>query len=343
MRGKIMLTKYAEEIAKFMPSVVKGNGGSVVPTRKQFTRLLASPAATRKVPGIPVHMGEDCEYICNEEEAATVKDFIKQMYKIDSKESLIEYQKIQFRSSVQYEQFMTFWKGAPLFDLKELNDSGRKAFDQMNDLAKPFYPMLEEKGFYAWDICEYIGVCRIVRACGIINDEEFDEITDRFVRKAQVFYHSFEEYALSYICGALYFSESNFRDGGVDKFFEIQKNILKYLFDENGDWATYKWYVPKEREWVQIHPDNLGCFVTKAALENGIEYMYRDNPAPGQPDSGWRFFHGDESDEYANDPANVQVVGINTICNLCPTVLAFIEAPVDTAYAWNGKDWIKEE
>ena len=202
-----MLKKYAEEIEQFMPIVVREREDAVMPTRSQFTRLLSSPAAARRVPGIPERMNEDGEYICNEKEAAIVKEFLMQMFRIDSRQSLIEYQKEQFRSSVEYEQFMTFWKGAPLFDINELNPNGRQGFEYMISLAKPFYPMLQEKGFYAWDISEYISICRTARACGIIDEKEFDGIVDRFVRKAQVFYHSFEEYAVSYICGAMYFSE----------------------------------------------------------------------------------------------------------------------------------------
>jgi hypothetical protein len=342
-KEEFMLDKYAKEIKKYVPTVVQTRDDAVMPTRKQFTRLLAAATATRKVPGMPDRVDADTDYKCAPENVATVKDFLMKMYKIDSKESLINYQKIQFRASVQYEQFMTFWKEAPLFDLNELDAYGRKAFDKTIALAKPFYPMLQEKGFYAWDISEYIGICRIAMGCGIIDEKEFDEITDRFVRKAQVFYHSFEEYAYSYICGALFFDASNFGDDkSLGQFFEIQKSILKYLFDEDSDWCYFKWYQPAEREWVDIFPGNPACLITKAALDNGIGYMYHDEPAPGQPDCGWRFFHGDESDDYANDPANVQFVSLNTVLNLCPTILAFVEADVDSAYSWNGKDWIKD-
>ncbi len=338
-----MLEKYVKEIEQFVPSIVQKNKSAVMPDRKQFTRLLSAATAFRKVPGISERVDADTDYVVDRETLKTVRDFLKKMYRIDSRESLIEYQRIQFRGSVQYEQFMTFWKEAPLFDLNELNPEGKKAFERTISLAEPFYPLLQEKGFYAWDISEYIGICRIAMGCGIINETEFDEITDRFVRKAQVFYHSFKDYALSYICGALFFSVSSFDDQeGLDQFFGIQKSILEHLFDDDGEWSTFKWYVPREREWVQIYPGDPGCFVTKAALDQGIEYMYRDNPAPNQPDCGWRFFHGDETDEYANDPVNIQVVSLNTICNLCPSVLAFLEAPVDSAYAWNGNDWIRE-
>ena len=339
-----MLKKYADEIEKYLAEVVRERDDAVMPTRSQFTRLLTSPASTRKVPGIPERMNEDGEYICNEKEAVIVKEFLSKMFNIDSRQSLIEYQKEQFRSSVEYEQFMTFWKEAPLFNINVLNPNGRKGFEYMINLAKPFYPMLQEKGFYAWDISEYISICRTARACGIIDDEEFDGIVDRFVRKAQVFYHSFKEYALSYICGAMYFSAANFRDtSGLDQFFAIQKNVLKYLFDENGDWCYYKWYEPEEREWVDVYPGNFGCCVTKAALEKGVGYMRRQKPLEGKPDCGWCFYHGDETDEYVNDSDNLQIVGINTICNLYPTVLAFLEAPIGSAYGWNDEDWIKEK
>ena len=338
-----MLEKHVKEIEQFVPSIVQKNKSAVMPDRKQFTRLLSAATAFRKVPGISERVDADTDYVVDRDTLKTVRDFLKKMYRIDSRESLIEYQRIQFRGSVQYEQFMTFWKEAPLFDLNELNPEGKKAFDKTISLAEPFYPLLQEKGFYAWDISEYIGICRIAMGCGIINEDEFDEITDRFVRKAQVFYHSFKDYALSYICGALFFSASSFDDQeGLDLFFGIQKSILEHLFGDDGEWSTFKWYVPREREWVQIYPGEPGCFVTKAALDQGIEYMYRDNAVPDRPDSGWRFFHGDETDEYANDPANIQIVSLNTVCNLCPSVLAFLEAPADSAYAWNGKDWIKE-
>ena len=342
-KEKIMLEKYAQEIAEFMPSAVKTIDNSVMPTRKQFVRLLAGPAAARKIPGMTKTVDCDNDYECTPENVPAVKAFLRKMFKIDSKESLINYQRIQFRASVQYEQFMTFWKEAPLFDLEELDPNERKAFDKMIALAKPFYPMLGEKGFYAWDISEYIGICRIAMGCGIIDENEFDEITDRFVRKAQVFYHSFEEFAYSYLCGAAFFDATNLGiKKGFDHFFENHKNAVNFMFDKNGDWCYFKWYVPAEREWVDIFPGNPGCIITKAALDQGIGYMYRGESAPNQPDCGWRFFHGDESDDYVNDPANVQVVSLNTVLNLCPTILAFVEAPADSAYGWDGKDWIKE-
>lgn len=338
-----MLEKQAQEIKEFISSISEERVDAVQPTREQFTRLLSEPTASRKVPGIPYRMNETENYHCSEEEAAETKEFLSRMFQIDSKDSLIAYQQSQFRGSVHYEQFMTFWKEAPLFDINELNPNGRKVFEMFMCQAKAFYPMLQEHGFYAWDISEYIGICRVANACGIISDQEFEEIVDHFVRKAQVFYHSFKEYALSYLCGALYFMvlEGDNPDG-IDHFLDLQKQIVSNLFEEDAPWQYYAWYRPRQREWAQIYPGDSGCFLTKSALEKGIEYMYREQGSSNYPDSGWRFFHGDESDDYVNNQDNIQIVSLNTICNLRPDILAYLEAPVDSAYGWDGKDWIKE-
>ncbi len=45
-------------------------------------------------------------------------------------------------------------------------------------------------------------------------------------------------------------------------------------------------------------------------------------------DSGWRFFAGDESEEYLADPANVEIYDVNTIANYDPEIVPFLDDPV---------------
>jgi hypothetical protein len=45
-----------------------------------------------------------------------------------------------------------------------------------------------------------------------------------------------------------------------------------------------------------------------------VGYCYREDPDNAH-DSGWRFFSGDESQEYADDPKNFAIYDINTIAN----------------------------
>ena len=56
---------------------------------------------------------------------------------------------------------MTFWCDAPLFDLEELEEKGRRAFETRFKRASLFRPYVGERGFYAWDINERIGLGRL--------------------------------------------------------------------------------------------------------------------------------------------------------------------------------------
>jgi hypothetical protein len=58
------------------------------------------------------------------------------------------------------------------------------------------------------------------------------------------------------------------------------------------------------------------CFATDRITVDGakVGYMYREDP-DFEDDSGWRFFAGDESQEYADDPANTMIYDVNEIAN----------------------------
>lgn len=310
--------------------------------RKEFTLLLSGISACRKVPGIPVHMGYEELYHCEtEEDANMVKAHLKKLFGVEDKESLMRTCIRFFSGCSEYEQFMTFWCDAPMFDIKELSPEGMVSFSNCKELAKNFHPIVKEKGFYAWDINERITLCRTAVACGIISDEEFWEITDNWVKIAQVFYQSYAEYAISCLCGAIY--EMARFDSDGSQFFEINRNIVENLMGENGAWQRNKWYVPDKREWAQLITQNPACIVTKCAIESGeIGYMYRDEPNDKFPDSGWRFFEGFESDEYANNPDNSTICGLNTICNICPDIMPYIYSKVGRKFGKSSLGWEEE-
>lgn len=323
-------------------NMLEGENAAEV-TREEFTLLLGGISACRKVPGIPKHMGYERLYFCESgETAGQVQQHLEQMYHIKDKDSFMEGCQHIFTGGWEYQDFMTFWKGAPLFDIRELQPRGRKAFEQSKKLAEIFYPFLEEKGFYAWDISEKIGLCRSAAACGIISEEEFWQITDEWVRLAQVFYHSYGEYALSCLCGAVYYMgrQGLENDHG---FLELNKNIIDSLLAEGGAWQRNRWYVPKEREWTSlVENGGAGCLITKKALESGfIGYMYRDTPQ-ADIDSGWCFFVGDEPKEYIDNPDNISVCTLDTVCNLSPDIIAYMHAGVGRRFGRQDGVW-KEE
>lgn len=339
-RIKEALEKIIEEIQAMPVSDTPKETG-----REEFALLLSGISTCRKAPGIPVHMGYESLYRCEGPEAQEeLKAHLFRLYGIYDRKSLEDACMKQYTAGREYEQFMTFWCGAPLFDLSELEEEARQVFESRIELASMFYPYLKESGFYAWDINERIGIGRKAYACGLISKEEFDEIFDYQIRKAQVFYHSFKEYAVSCICGALYFVPENVEEDML-LFLDINANLVRNLLGEGGAWYRNAWYVPDEREWVQLLPHNAGCIVSKQ-IEEGrtIGYMYRDEDTSGKwPDTGWRFFAGDEPEEYVNDPANAAIWSLNTVCNIDPSILGFVEAKGGSAFGRDEKgEWRRE-
>lgn len=75
------------------------------------------------------------------------------------------------------------------------------------------------------------------------------------------------------------------------------------------------------------------CLATDHIAVEGREvgYMYREEP-DDKTDSGWRFFSGVESDDYANDPANLARYDVNTICNYDPAIIPYLESDAGRAF-----------
>lgn len=88
-----------------------------------------------------------------------------------------------------------------------------------------------------------------------------------------------------------------------------------------------------------------GCLATDTILVKGkkVGYMYRDTPAENAPDSGWRFMAGDESDSYMNNPENIGVYSLNTICNYDKDIIPFLNSPIGTAYFRDEKGVFQKE
>lgn len=77
-----------------------------------------------------------------------------------------------------------------------------------------------------------------------------------------------------------------------------------------------------------------GCIATDKITVEGfkIGYMYREKPNPKYPDSGWRFFQGEESDEYIKDVKNSGIYDLNTICNYDSSIIPLLKSPYGVCY-----------
>lgn len=62
-----------------------------------------------------------------------------------------------------------------------------------------------------------------------------------------------------------------------------------------------------------------------------IGYMYREEPI-NNIDSGWRFFSGDEDDDYISNNDNTSFYNINTIANYDPSIILYLNKPIGSAW-----------
>lgn len=64
--------------------------------------------------------------------------------------------------------------------------------------------------------------------------------------------------------------------------------------------------------------------------------MYRETP-DNDTDSGWRFFSGDETQEYADNPAHFELYDVNTVANYDPEIIQYFDAPAHSAFERHPK------
>jgi hypothetical protein len=75
------------------------------------------------------------------------------------------------------------------------------------------------------------------------------------------------------------------------------------------------------------------CFASDSITVEGraVGYMYREIP-DNEGDSGWRFFAGDEPQEYADDPDNFAMYDVNTVANYDPDIIPYLDVPPPCAF-----------
>ena len=94
-----------------------------------------------------------------------------------------------------------------------------------------------------------------------------------------------------------------------------------------------KVYKLKPHEIAPVAEGWGGCLATDRITVDGmpVGYMYREVPIR-EEDSGWRFFAGDEDDQYMSDLQRHDVYDVNTIVNYDPDIFPFLEAEVGSRF-----------
>ena len=323
-----------------------------------FPLLLAGVPALRKTPGLatPEEAGKDyfltVPYCLSRENRQKTRDYLHQVYGITDLDSMIAFCSEQIWVHPQYLDFESFWEGRPAFSLDELNPGPRDFFRRLSDFARQFQPFVGRRGFLAWDISETLGHLRLLCACELISPEEYRDLSRHWVEQAAAF-HSWEEYAVGLVCGAAFWAYRTGGDHGLQDaadYLDLNLRLVNQLLNDRTAWAGRMWYRPPQSkpfrlsapEMRELLPDwegPEGCLATDQIVVEGrpVGYCYREEPDGTYPDSGWRFFSGEEDDEYVNDPGHTGIYRLNTICNYDPDILPLLTAPYGTAYA-RGED-----
>lgn len=87
--------------------------------------------------------------------------------------------------------------------------------------------------------------------------------------------------------------------------------------------------------------DDFGfVLATRMLVEGGrkVRYMYREEAITNPIDSRWRFFCGDEDDEYVNDPDNIAVYDIDSILEIDGSVLPYLGCSAGVAFERYDED-----
>lgn len=82
-----------------------------------------------------------------------------------------------------------------------------------------------------------------------------------------------------------------------------------------------------------VAPGRGTCLASDKITVDGmpVRWTYREEPVD-KTDSGWRFFSGEESEEYTTNPANFEIYDVNTIANYDPSTVALLDSPAGSSF-----------
>lgn len=273
-----------------------------------------------------------------------LKEYLEKRFSITDKKSAIEQIRMFVfeNTQLQFEQLKGFWEGKPSFDTKDMKENTREYFEKCKTFAEQFYPIVKDKGFAAFDFGEGIRMAKECYSAGYLEDDDYQFMLKDLGQRAFRMYDGFEDYAISYLCGGTYFMyyTSGASQEYADHMFQTLFGGISELFFKGEQlwnhhvWPEVKKYFKEIKEVKKLIEDQKGCLVTdRISLEQApIQYMVRQEPSEGNPDSGWQFFAGDESPEYLADMNHVQVFALNTVCNYDPSIIPLLDHPVGSAF-----------
>jgi len=99
--------------------------------------------------------------------------------------------------------------------------------------------------------------------------------------------------------------------------------VLPLAFKQRFEESQMVLWRPGLTNWMSVWGNN-----TNTSVEDGspVGYMYREEP-DSPTDSEWRFFSGQESQEYVDNPDNTQIYPVAFVVQQDPAVVPFLSSP----------------
>ena len=309
-----------------------------------FCAVLSGLPSFRRLPGVPEHMGFDLVWHCDtEEHAKELREYLDSVFGIRDEQTLVAQKMEFFHFFNEYYDFACEWDGHPNFQLSDLDEEGAHNYTVSRDFSTMLRNFVGPHGYLAWEIGERIMLIRAACACELISDETCIRLAIEEANAANEVFDNFIDFAISALCGCVYFmfvSMGRTEDEGLSGFLDINLKIVSRLF-EDDIWSFNAW-CEKHVKQLAIQDDQVQALLgmeyqnktgiaTDRVLCDGyrISVMVREEPMSDH-DTGWRFFAGDEDQEYIENGRNFGELDLNLIVNYSQDTIKFLEEPVGT-------------
>ncbi|MGP1442217.1 MAG: DUF2185 domain-containing protein [Anaerovoracaceae bacterium] len=239
-------------------------------------------------------------------------------------------------------------------ELEKLSSKGKDVFNKSKEFALLCRDITGANGFVAWDFALGTDIIRECVLCDYFDEPTAFMMIEDLTKVLLKAFDNWVDYAVSFITGGTYsaYKNSNFDLHEAKQSFDYMLENTKRLFlDENCNvWKRYAWYKSKEY-FPTLNKDDLkalvkseqACFVSDRISLDGAKpcYVYREKPFKNFPDSGWRFFAGDESREFCADPENSNIFKLNVIANFDESIIPLLDSEINTAFIRkDGEDFV---
>ncbi len=345
MSNKVADRDFAAELSAFRESVSNIKNDVEYTKYPDFQMLVSAVHSLMKgYDFTTLQLKDDAEIVVQSEQ---MEKELRDNFEIHDTESATQaIGRVSFRGCQwQYKQFEMYDSSDFKEEVDKMRPAAKETFLKCKEFSDQFKDVLGSAGYVAWDMARGVDLMREAVFCDYFNEPTARKMIDDMVKPLLSSYHNWADFAVSFVAGGTYsmYKNSKYDAEKTAEAFDTLLDLVKKLFEDESVnvWKVYNWYKKKEY-FPTLDKDNLktlvksekACFVSDRISLDGAKpcYVYREEPFKNFPDSGWRFFAGDESKEYTADVNNSNIFKLNVIANFDESIIPLLDADVNTAF-----------